>query len=281
MGRITEAQKVILDSFECIRVREAELSLLSTIKGPKIEGEPTGIAELFCHNIHINDDKSGNLASYLILSPDRKVLLFFSIRCGELFEDIDFDRMKEVGDILQLMERASESQDAELIRQVQEKVAKGFEKGLTDYDFQKKINYASDVSTEPDKSVKRISEAYPGVELKFLGTNSNASSYWKTLGFLPKMGETLFWSFIIPKIEEMRNIVGCRFLYLFAADRNADNRLVNYYRNSLHIDSQMNLSANKPHFDYNSKFLYQEISELVKQKEYFFEHFNRDMEDFV
>lgn len=285
MGRITEEQNAILNSFDCVRVRESEPSLLKTIKGPEIKGVQTSIADLFCCDAYVNDDKNGDLASYLILAPKGMVLGFFSIRCGELFKCVDFKRMKMGCDAYKAMLNASKKQSPKHLKKAKQNVTQALKYGIS-YDefiplYKKKKIYLADVATEPDKSVKRISDAYPGVELKFFGTNENSSDYWKSLGFSSKMGETLFWKFVIQKVEEMRETVGCRFLYLFAADLNAEGRLVNYYRSILHIDAQLNYSANKPHFDYNSKFLYQEISELVKQKEYFFEHFNRDMEEFV
>lgn len=41
----------------------------------------------------------------------------------------------------------------------------------------------------------------------------------------------------------------------------------------------LDLSFNKPYFDYESRFLYQDISTLVKEKERFFNTFNAEVED--
>ena len=68
-------------------------------------------------------------------------------------------------------------------------------------------------------------------------------------------------------------------MYLFAADREADGHLVTYYRTVLHINESSRLSANKPFFDYESMFLYQDINYLSNQKKKFFDFFNPDKED--
>ena len=88
------------------------------------------------------------------------------------------------------------------------------------------------------------------------------------------MGETLFWGIIVPKLEDILNDVGAQYLYLFAADDKPDGALVNYYRVRLQFVVPPNLGANKPRFDFQCQFMCQKIAELVKFKDYFFEHFN-------
>ena len=83
----------------------------------------------------------------------------------------------------------------------------------------------------------------------------------------------------MPKLEETQQIVGSQYMYLFAVGQEADGHIVTYYRTVLHVDATPVLSSNKSYFDYESMFLYQEISELVKQRQYFFEHFNVDADD--
>jgi len=84
--------------------------------------------------------------------------------------------------------------------------------------------------------------------LKLFGTNEAGKEYWKSLG-LPKeikMGETLFWLKVVDTLEQMHKYVGCQYVYLFAADKEADGQLVQYYRVRLGFKSDASLSANKP-----------------------------------
>lgn len=126
----------------------------------------------------------------------------------------------------------------------------------------------------------RVSKAFPAVELKFFGKNANTEEIWSTMNFhiSKRLGETLFWKFVIPKLENLREMVGCQYLYLFAADNEPEGSLVNYYKVSLHLDAKPILSANKPIFDKSSIFLYQDINALCKCRDDFFEDFNPEEE---
>lgn len=120
--------------------------------------------------------------------------------------------------------------------------------------------------------------SYPAVELKLFGINDTARAYWASLG-LPKhirMGETLFWLKVVETLEAMHKYVGCQYVYLFAADKEAEGKLVQYYRVRLKFKSDANLSANKPQFDWQSQFLYQSIEELFEQKNRFRELLIKD-----
>lgn len=284
--RINPEQESILNRFQCKRVKSIDPRRLHAVTGPLIdETHRSPIIDHFRNAKHLAHEIEGSLASYVITNPEDDILLFFSIRCGELFEKVDpekmrlgynawvgFNKLKNVSDL------SKKEQKIAL-----QAIEKALNFGLSYEDFQlyadKKRGYVVDVSKEPSTSVSRVSEVYSGVELKFFGINDNAKTYWASLGLPKKMGETLFWCKIVPKLEEMREVVGCQYMYLFAADKDADGHLVTYYRTVLHIDAPTRLSSNKPFFDYNSMFLYQDINELTKERDKFLNSFNPDMDD--
>lgn len=284
--RINKEQESILNEFQCKRVSSIDQSCLHSICGPLVDGvNRSSLVDHFRSPKHLADDKLGALASYVITNNHNEVLLFFSIRCGELFEKIDHQKMilshnAWVG-VNKLKNATSLSPDEQSTAMQAIKNALNAGLSYTDFRFyaKKKRTYIGDVSKEPSKEISRVSIVYSGVELKFLGTNDNAKTFWESLNLPKRMGETLFWFFIVPKLERLREIVGCQYMYLFAADREADGHLVTYYRTVLHIDAPTKLSANKPFFDYNSVFLYQDIETLSKQREQFFDFFNPDIED--
>ena len=86
------------------------------------------------------------------------------------------------------------------------------------YYSRKEQNYQNDVSYELSKEVNRVASIFSAIELNLLGVNEDAREYWKSLGLPQKMGETLFWSIIVPKLEGIINEVGSKYLYLFAAE---------------------------------------------------------------
>lgn len=282
---IRAEQDAILSSFKCVRVRDVDSHILESISGAKVNGrELSNIINLFKHPCHINDELCSNLASYLVLAPDDTVLIFFSIRCGELFEKVDHEKIRIARAALEGLKSLSRQSSNPLTFEEQKNALSAINEakmaGLSFEDLShligKKLDYVADEGKEPNKLVSRVSKVHSGVELKFYGTNEAGKVYWKKTGLLRKMGLTLYWKFIIPKLEELQKIAGCQYMYLFAADEEADGHLVNYYRTALHINANHDLSSNKPHFDYTSVFLYQEISELLKQRDYFFSTFNID-----
>lgn len=159
-------------------------------------------------------------------------------------------------------------------------IEKAEEEGLTVEDFEmlptKKGSMKQDEILEVNKDITRVHKVHPAIEIKLFGINSSANSYWKSLK-LPdemKMGETLFWMKVVDKIRQMMEMVGCEFIYLFAADNEAEGELVQYYRVRLNFGSDSKMSANKPRFDYMSQFLFQSIKNLFEKQKYFLDNFN-------
>ena len=138
-------------------------------------------------------------------------------------------------------------------------------------------NYKKDVKHEPTKDINRVLEVFSGIELKLFGINAKAKALWNSLKMPRKMGETLFWNFIIQKNLEARSVVGIEYLYLFAADNTPnEKRLINYYQSRLHFNCDDQLATNKPSFDFQCRFLYQRIDELVRMRDEFFDNFIPD-----
>lgn len=284
--RINKEQESILNGFKCRRINSIDTDCLASISGPLIDGSNrSSLIDHFRSDEHIADDKDGALASYIITNNDDEILLFFSIRCGELFEKIDHHKMILSHNALVGVEKLERNPDLPEDEKAQayQAIKNAINEGLSYEDFRfydkKKLIYIGDITKEPSKDISRVSIVYSGVELKFFGINDNARKFWKSLDLPRKMGETLFWYFIVPKLEMLREIVGCKYLYLFAADIEADGHLVTYYRTVLHIDAPITLSSNKPFFDYKSMFLYQDISILSMYRSHFLDSFNPDIED--
>lgn len=59
----------------------------------------------------------------------------------------------------------------------------------------------------------------------------------------------MFWQFIVPKILDLMEIVGCEYLFLFAADLSEDADLVNYYVDNLEFIDASEHSAATPMYD--------------------------------
>lgn len=280
---LTQEQANLFASFEVRRAREIDPPVLRGMSGPVVNGfEDRNIIDLFVSDRYLQDDLNGHLASFVVMAPNGLPMLFFSLRCGELFERVDPEKMlagrrfyDEIMDCMNNSQLTDEQKRAE-IRLIAGRMQS---EGLTIDDVMeltsKKQSIKADEALEVNKDLTRVSEVHPAIEIKFLGKNAVANSYWKSLG-LPadkKMGETLFWTKVVDTIGLMMSMVGCEYVYLFAADNEAEGELVQYYRVRLNFDSNSKMSANKPHFDFQSQFLFQSVKELFAAQKAFMENF--------
>lgn len=278
MSEAIEKALNLIDTFEIRRARETDESVLSSMTAPLIEGvEQKHIIKWFHSEEYLEDDRNGYLASFVVLSPTNMPLVFFSLRCGELFKVAQPELMKIGCDAVNALgklrrkEYVFEEDRKELIEVVGVAVGKGMTINDIMQYSDKKISWNEDEKLEKTKEITKVLISYPAVELKLFGINESAKEYWKSLGFPKdiKMGETLFWLKVVDTLEEMHKYVGCQFVYLFAADKEAEGQLVQYYKMRLGFKSDASLSANKPRFDWQSQFLFQSTDELFDSRDRF------------
>ena len=277
MSEIVEKALDLIDTFEVRRARDVEESILKSMTAPIVNGiEQRNIIECFSEG-YLQDDQDGSLASFVVMSPTNIPLIFFSLRCGELFSETQVEKMKIGYDatiaLKDLMNGLCDSDEKRKRAIAALQAAK--DEGLSPDDYLplywKKQSWKQDKKLESKKDVIRVLESYPAVELKLFGINESAKKYWKALG-LPKdfkMGETLFWLKGVETLRMMMKYVGCKYVYLFAADNEPEGQLVQYYRVRLGFRSDPNLAANKPQFDWESQFLFQSIDELMERRDQF------------
>ena len=286
MSEITEKVLDLIDTFEVRRARDVDDSILMSMTAPIVDGEEQNqIINIFNQKLH--DDEKGYLASFVVMSPTNIPLVFFSFRCGELFREPQIERMiigHEAYIAFQKLMSNSYNSDEEH-QQALAAVKRAIDEGLTPDDwqnlYQKKESWNKDEKLEATKEITKVLESYPAVELKLFGINESAKEYWKSLN-LPedmKMGETLFWLKAVKIIEKITRYVGCQYVYLFAADKEAEGQLVQYYRVRLGFKSDSSLSANKPHFDWQCQFLFQSTDELLDRRKKFVSYVSNYRED--
>ena len=97
-------------------------------------------------------------------------------------------------------------------------------------------------------------------------------------------GVGLFWEHIAPLVIDISDKVGCRYLYLFAADLtdnnmgNINRKLVDYYRINLKFQFDDTLYFIKPEYDRGCWCLCQSISDLNENKLWIWKQFVGDWE---
>ena len=275
MSILIEKTLALIDDLEIRRAREIDESVLHSMTGPIIDGqEQKNIKDYFTSKDYLEDDKKGHLSSFVVMSPTNIPLIFFSLRCGELFQvtqpekmEVGYEAIKAIYRLLR-EEYSSEEERSLLMETVDRAKKKDMTIDEMTYFYNKKNSWKKDEELDKTKAVTKVRNTFPAVELKLFGTNEAGKEYWKSLG-LPKeikMGETLFWLKVVETLEQMHKYVGCQYVYLFAADKEADGQLVQYYRVRLGFKSDASLSANKPEFDWQCQFLFQGIEDLFNRR---------------
>lgn len=277
--RISDEQQSILRSLKVERLRDnpTNIALIDTFKSKQ-----NPVLEKIIRTRHAFDkDLAGTTAYYVVKGPDGTLLLYFSLKCGELFENLDMHKMKVAKATLDNINIISspDKYDSETIRSAQSYIRDNWNEindilpNIHTY-ADKKGDFKSDITQELNSEVSRVLRTYPAIELVEFCKNDNANDKWKEFGLPRKMGECIFWYHIVPILKSVQEIIGCEYVYLFAADNTEDRYLANYYQVALHFENTGKLGTNKPHYDFMCYFLHQKISDLDKGVEEFNDNFN-------
>jgi len=282
--QITEEQQQILNSLVCERLssNENNLRLVDTFCNVR-----NGSLEHTLKNEAYEEDEAGNIAYYLIKDKDENILFYFSIKCGILYDLFgEEEKLRKINDLfLFLVELeknpSSTKEDKETIASILESIRtrKGLvKKELSKISHIKKNQIIEDLAKESEDNLKRVGKTFAGVEIVHFCANDNYRPSWEKLNIKQKMGTVVFWHFLIPKICELRKIVGCEYLFLFAADLTPDELLVNYYKSNLGFKDSNEYGTAIPLYDYACKFMHQELKDIEERRNNFYLEFNPDEE---
>lgn len=308
---ITQEQKAFLDSFICERLtaNAANNELIKRFKSVRGAGLVS----------HLNkngwkEDEGGKVAFYLIKNDSGFPCLYFSLQCGALFEPLDQEEfLNNLQTELQKIDKKISTDPllnsgdnegdlifqyaAELVRNigVSMEQAVSLLRNLLSNKRNKLQNsknnikdtlltFQAEQEKEGDRPILRVHKTMPGVELVQFCSNDEAKAYWKSrkdeLGIDHFMGEVLFWHFIVPKIIDLQALVGCQYLFLFAADNTRDSSLLTYYE-GLKFVAAKGIGTSKPLYDFGCVFMSQDADELKKNRDDFYKNFNFETNDDV
>ena len=197
--RITKEQNDLLDSFKCERLSDdagnEELMRSFTSK------RGSSLVSYFTH-FGMTEDAAGITTYYVIKDAQNEVMMFFSLKCGALFDPLidesevkqDFQRLLI---LLQAIENANgDSEKREEAIAILTKYQVGDRISIEDFNnlvFRKasgKKNFLSqlfgDKEKEQNDKIFRVQSTHPGIELVHFCTNDNLRQKWQTynLGIL-------------------------------------------------------------------------------------------------
>lgn len=282
--QITEEQQQILNSLVCERLSSNEKNLRLVDAFCNLRN---GSLEHILKNEAYEEDEAGNIAYYLIKDKDENILFYFSIKCGILYDLFsEEEKLRKINDLFHFLvelekDPSSTKEDKETIASILESIRtrKGLvKKELSKISHIKKSQIIEDLAKESEDNLKRVGKTFAGVEIVHFCTNDNYRPSWEKLNIKQKMGTVVFWHFLIPKICELRKIVGCEYLFLFAADLTPDELLVNYYKSNLGFKDSNEYGTAIPLYDYACKFMHQELKDIEERRNNFYLEFNPDEE---
>ena len=230
------------------------------------------------------DDENKRIA-YYVVKEEGHIVFFFSLKCGLLYDEfIEGDRFKEMKSFYERIVQMSldEKQTAEnkrAIASILESVRS--KKGVKREDVARVLRLSADseeFSKVFGKNLKNVGRTFPGVEIVHFCANDACRDVWEKLNFPQNMGTTFFWYFIVPKIQDLMEIAGCEYVYLFAADLTPYEELIRYYSEQLKFEKIDEHCAAIPMYDFTCQFMSQKTCELEEKRCFFFEHFNPEEE---
>ncbi len=289
---MTTEQRQILDSYTCERLtnNSVNIELLCSFRNRKMPH----LADQIIRYGWEEDRRGYPIAYYVVKNPAGEIAMVFSLRCGVLFDVESLKHLmekKERYDML-IASMGNENFTVQMRRELME-----LYREVQHYEFLMK-----DMQFDTNRSMVRVAASYPAIELVHFCLNDRVRDEWRRSGMGNKtMGETLFWYFLVPKVQQIANLVGCQYLYTFVPDTSFDGALMNYYRTALRFSVSEHLGTAKPQFDFMCPMVYQPIypmdaSEVAPEEDGaedfrgidqwrndFFECFNigRDSEAFV
>lgn len=230
-----------------------------------------------------SEDSDGETRVYLIRDDKDKIAAYFSIKCGMLIKIPEEDNFSD--DEQSFIESFIEFRE----KKDQVSFDKTYEAAVTLYGDKR----AEQLYLLSDKKMKKQAEeqelgqseytlnvpaCISAIELRHLCRNENYK-FPDNLGV--PLGFGVFWEIIVPKILEITDLIGCKYVYLFAADKTPTNedmhirKLVDYYKTNFKFsECDDNMKFIKPDYDLSCYGLMQEVSALQYNKEHIWEEFS-------
>lgn len=222
-----------------------------------------------------SEDSSGETRVYLIKDKSDNIALFFSLKCGLLVgENLEEKLSDEDQMFVDAVIEVKREKDDDAIQKMYEAGESIFG---TDVDRLFKLaDKRLDTKTEAteigqSENTINVPNCISAIELRHLCRNENFQIP-PDLGV--PLGFGLFWEVIVPIITDITKQVGCKYLYLFAADKSEERedrefkKLISYYKNVLKFsECDEGIKLVKPEYDNHCYGLIQEVAELEYNRE--------------
>ena len=133
--------------------------------------------------------------------------------------------------------------------------------------FQGKSELVDKMIRECNLDQKHVLSTAAGVEIVHFCANDDKRAAW---ALQEKLGISVFWFFMVPIILNVKELVGCSHVFLFAADITEDETLVKYYKQLGFKDTKDKVSV-YPSYDEFCHFMFRETKDLAAERQAFLE----------
>ena len=275
LTRITPAQEALLQGFTCQRLTDEKDNM--HLAWEFLSRRNKGLEEKLKFEAWQEDRESVPAAYYVVKAPSGRIALYFSLKCGTLCDPTYAAKViQNYNNVQQVLEELGQIGTRDEAIEFLEEVRNG---GMfpTPMSRQELMQHFRDVKqdkkwlkkekkVDPSDKIVRVDMAFPAVELVHFCVNDRVRDEWKALKLGHSMGETLFWRFVLPKMLEINSLVGCEYVYLFAADSSRDNTLIKYYEDVLHFERPTALGGIKPQYDFLCTFMCKRLRRLSSNR---------------
>lgn len=214
-----------------------------------------------------DDDIAGETRVYVIKDNTDSIALFFSLKCGLLVgdnfdEQLPADQSVFVDTVVTCMDNNDEAGKANM-HELGEALFGELVDKLFDIADRKHIRGTEAGKIGQAENTINVANSIPAIELMHICKNDN---YNAPKGIAIQLGFGLFWELIVPIIVDISKTIGCKYVYLFAADKT--KRLISHYKNNFKFYECDKLTKFiKPDYDEYCYGLVQPISALAKNHE--------------
>lgn len=241
-------------------------------------------------NTFVGDDLKRNFINYLggsivgysnyyVIYFEETPMLFFSLQAGSVFYTGIAD--SKVRELILSVEAASTVTGPGGHKRLDKKA---FLAALDSFDISEAVETTNiNEVTELLKNVQALQDAaiskeavqfvYPCFELVSFCRNNSPSclTKWSSLNIAMSMGAYFFWMYIAVILYKASNIIGCRYISLYAADVNPDTsrHLVNYYSNAFMFKSDSKYKSLVPKYDWGCIHMLREVDTLLNDRDNF------------
>ena len=228
------------------------------------------------------EDSDGETRVYLVKDKTGNIALFFSVKCGLLVgENLEEKLSDEYQEFVDAVIDVKKTKDEDAIRRM-------YDAGMSMYGEEidrlfEIADHRLDTKTEAteigqSENTINVPKCISAIELRHLCKNEE---YVMPKEINIPLGCGVFWEIIVPIIIDITKQVGCKYVYLFAADKTEDlkesemKKLISHYKNNFKFsDCDEGIKFVKPEYDNHCYGLIQSVSMLESNREAIWHEFS-------